>query len=519
MSSVASRARRLLWILLASLALAAPGWSQQYDSAGNLKTVSKQGAGAGAATNFWNFRLTNGTSFYDGLASSQLPAALVGGRLDVNLGALGNTALSGANVVDAGNTAFRVNCVVGCGGSSFSDNSAFTFGTTAIGIVGYVLDDVSPNAVTENRAAAPRMSANRVAYAQIRDAAGNERGVNVTVANALVVEDNPGVVAAVTAAWTSATAVDTVLSLTVTGYSTVAVSFRPVGTITAGGINFEASDDGGSNWYAVSVARQGTAVLEATYTFSTLKLWQAGVEGLTTFRVRLNPVISGAGTANIRIQASAAPPETWTTVSQVNAADLNATVKVTDGSTTVTFTGTSINVNCTGGCGTPTQAQTYFATAVSAASAASKDYLNLFNASGSGKILRILNIGVISDNTAAIAGVGATLRINQITTAGSTCTALTIQKADSTNAAVPAQVTFTTNCTTDPTIGFTIGSCHTAVDEAQVLNQGIGEDGNCYRFANNGGQPITLREGQGINLVHNAVAPVGLITIFVEFTM
>jgi hypothetical protein len=52
--------------------------------------------------------------------------------LYVNLGKLGGTALSGANVLDGGNTAFRVNYVVGCSASKgFIDNSAFTTGTTS----------------------------------------------------------------------------------------------------------------------------------------------------------------------------------------------------------------------------------------------------------------------------------------------------------------------------------------------------------------------------------------------------
>jgi hypothetical protein len=87
----------------------------------------------------------------------------------------------------SGSGALNVTCD-NCGGSTFADNSAFTFGTTPIQIAGYVFDDVAPNAATENRAATPRMSSNRVAYAQLRDAAGNERGANVTAGNALVVD-------------------------------------------------------------------------------------------------------------------------------------------------------------------------------------------------------------------------------------------------------------------------------------------------------------------------------------------
>jgi hypothetical protein len=49
-------------------------------------------------------------------------------------------------------------------------------------------DDVSPTAVTENQFGNLRMSANRNAYTTIRDAAGNERGVNVTAGNAMTVD-------------------------------------------------------------------------------------------------------------------------------------------------------------------------------------------------------------------------------------------------------------------------------------------------------------------------------------------
>ncbi len=58
---------------------------------------------------------------------------------------------------------------------------------TGIGAVGLLaqFDDVSPTAITENQFGNVRMSVRREVYDQIRDAAGNERGVNVTAGNAL----------------------------------------------------------------------------------------------------------------------------------------------------------------------------------------------------------------------------------------------------------------------------------------------------------------------------------------------
>jgi len=96
---------------------------------------------------------------------------------------------SGGAVVNATGTSLDVNCTGGCGGAAtFADNSAFTFGTTPIGNIGAVVDDAAPNAVAENSAGTPRMSANRNLYGTIRDAAGNERGANVTAGNALMVD-------------------------------------------------------------------------------------------------------------------------------------------------------------------------------------------------------------------------------------------------------------------------------------------------------------------------------------------
>lgn len=51
-------------------------------------------------------------------------------------------------------------------------------------------DDTSPTSITENQFGNLRMSANRNLYGTIRDAAGNERGVNVTASNELLVNVN-----------------------------------------------------------------------------------------------------------------------------------------------------------------------------------------------------------------------------------------------------------------------------------------------------------------------------------------
>jgi hypothetical protein len=88
----------------------------------------------------------------------------------------------------SGSGSLQVTCD-NCGGASpFEDEDAFTVGTSSVGMTGYYVDDVAPDSAPENSGAAPRMSVNRIPYSILRDAAGNERGANVTASNALVVD-------------------------------------------------------------------------------------------------------------------------------------------------------------------------------------------------------------------------------------------------------------------------------------------------------------------------------------------
>jgi hypothetical protein len=88
-----------------------------------------------------------------------------------------------------GSGGLKVECLSGCGGAAaFEDEDAFTPGTTGVTTIGAFVDETTPDSCPENTSCAPRQSLNRNLYTQIRDAAGNERGVNVTAANALKVD-------------------------------------------------------------------------------------------------------------------------------------------------------------------------------------------------------------------------------------------------------------------------------------------------------------------------------------------
>lgn len=169
----------------------------------------------------------------------------------------------------------------------------------------------------------------------------------------------------------------------------------------------------------------------------------------------------------------------------------------------------------------PAELPTYNAAIISNASAASKDYLTIFNGVGSLKILRITRIRAAAAPTAAITGLVAALTMSKVSTAGTTCTAVTIRALDSNNNPLPAQITVNNNCTTDPTVTFSWGGC--AVDTEETRANNVIE---CYHsaFYNPGNplvtaaQPIVLREGEGIMVANTALAPAGPISLNIEFT-
>lgn len=67
-----------------------------------------------------------------------------------------------------------------------ADDAAFTPATTKVVMSGFEFDDTAPDLVDEGDAGAARMSANRNIYVQIRDAAGNERGMNVDASGRII---------------------------------------------------------------------------------------------------------------------------------------------------------------------------------------------------------------------------------------------------------------------------------------------------------------------------------------------
>jgi hypothetical protein len=117
-----------------------------------------------------------------------------------------------------------------------------------------------------------------------------------------------------TATWTSATAQDTALTLTVSGYATVGVWIdMDSGSASAGVLTFEATADG-SVWYEVepSHAPDNLVALSAVLVADVMA-WAPGTvpyrfaaHGATQFRVRLQTAITGTVTLGLRLAATSA---------------------------------------------------------------------------------------------------------------------------------------------------------------------------------------------------------------------
>ena len=141
---------------------------------------------------------------------------------------------------------------------------------------------------------------------------------------------------------------------------------------------------------------------------------------------------------------------------------------------------------------------TYYFWSGYSAGAANKIYLDVFNASGSGKVLRLRKLFVQS-TVAAVTGVGFQFDLDRTTAAGTGGTVLTGNPADTADGALPAQVTARTVPTGGATKQLTLFPVTLSSEETQA--------GAHFNWAHNVipespevKEPI-IREGQGVRLV------------------
>lgn len=157
---------------------------------------------------------------------------------------------------------------------------------------------------------------------------------------------------------------------------------------------------------------------------------------------------------------------------------------------------------------------------------ANKVHCDLFNASGSGKIMHIQSAFCYPDIDTAVTGtLGVEVALTRTTAVGTggtaatfegtSLTAATISRMDTNFSTLPAQVTARAAPTGGATAGAWLGTRFVFTEETNAgsaLAAAVGAE-----FIRNVGADLTVREGQGVRFVQGAVASVGTLTFEITF--
>jgi hypothetical protein len=207
-----------------------------------------------------------------------------------------------------------------------TDDAAFTPGTSE-GIASFAMfDDTTPDSVDEGDAGILRMSANRNLYGTIRDAAGNERGANVSAGNALLVDGSATtqpVSGTVTANPASGT-IDTVT--TVTTCNLAAETTKVIGTVRAASGGFASGSIASGAIVDLPLpAGAATQATLATIDTDTGNI-ATSVALIDNSIVAHSAAISGATGVNVVGARAVASVEAQTETTAADASQINATL-------------------------------------------------------------------------------------------------------------------------------------------------------------------------------------------------
>lgn len=164
----------------------------------------------------------------------------------------------------------------------------------------------------------------------------------------------------------------------------------------------------------------------------------------------------------------------------------------------------------------------------SVAVGANKVYCDLFNATGSGKIVKVLSVFAYTDNDTAVTGtLGVEIALTRTTAVGTGGTAAvndgtalnaaTITRMDTADSVVPAQVTARAVPAGGATAGAYLGSRWLFTEETNAASAIAGTAG--AELIRNDGSKLIVRENSGIRVVQGTVASVGNIAIEINFTL
>jgi hypothetical protein len=157
---------------------------------------------------------------------------------------------------------------------------------------------------------------------------------------------------------------------------------------------------------------------------------------------------------------------------------------------------------------------------------ASKVFADLFNATGSGKIIRVLSAFAFPSVDVAVTGtVGVQLALTRTTAVGTGGTAATadgtsltaaaLSKLDTANAALPAGITARAAPTGGATAGAVLSLRHVFTEETNAgtaIAAALGTE-----FVRNIGAAVLVRENEGLRFVQGTVASVGSVAFEITF--
>lgn len=159
---------------------------------------------------------------------------------------------------------------------------------------------------------------------------------------------------------------------------------------------------------------------------------------------------------------------------------------------------------------------------------ANKIHCDLFNATGSGKTMKILSAFAYVDNDTAVTGtLGVEIALTRTTAVGTggtaavndgtTLTAATISRFDTNDSLVPAQITARAAPAGGATGGAYLGSRWLFTEETNAASAIAGTNG--AGFIRNEGAELIVRENSGIRFIQGAVASVGSISFEINFEL
>lgn len=164
--------------------------------------------------------------------------------------------------------------------------------------------------------------------------------------------------------------------------------------------------------------------------------------------------------------------------------------------------------------------ETYVALADAVTPAQNKHHITVFNAAGSGKVVKVRKLFPINVQLAAVTGVALRFDMKRVT-AASAGTAITPQAMDSNNTALPAGITVRTNGTVTegalmwPQI---VSSEEIAANTSQLIASTLNAMLNNIPEGNEI-QELTLREGEGFTAKQITSSTVGSYAWLMVFTV